>query len=96
MGPDPISAEDWRWGSAWLRVNGNSEQKKIITDTRVDFPKDYCRWVNVVDEDSTITALRNSVNKSTPYGRNSWVTQMIGEHGLESTVRPGGRPLKQQ
>ncbi len=93
-------AEDWRWGSAWVRTNGNIEQKKILLplellEDEIYFPSNiaaYLEWVNTPDEDEILRPIRNAVKRGVPYGRPAWVSQMVAQYGLESTVRlPGGQ-----
>jgi putative transposase len=85
-------AEEWQWGSAWRRVRGTAGQKSLLTAGPTDLPADYLSWLNEVEEDANLTAIRESVNKSRPYGRETWVEKMIRDYKLESTLRAPGRP----
>ena len=88
------SCEDWRWGSAWLRVFGTAVQKKLIDPVSVTLPADYIRWINTQEKQSELDTVRNSVIKSVPYGKESWVEKMVSKHKLESTLKSPGRPRK--
>ena len=85
-------AENWRWGSAWLRANGISKQKNLLSESPVDLPRNYRAWVNTPDSEKDLEDLRESVNRGAPYGSARWVELMIEKHKLESTIRRPGRP----
>ncbi len=84
--------EEWRWGSAWRRIHGTAEQKRLLDESPVGFPDDYMKWINAEGKESDLQIIRNSVNKSVPYGRDTWVDAMVSKHHLESTCRSPGRP----
>ena len=86
--------QDWQWGSAWRRVNGTKEQKKLIDASPTPFPHGYLRWINTRDKEDDLLQIRNAVNRGVPYGNTTWIEHMVGVHHLESTVRPQGRPRK--
>lgn len=84
--------EKWRWGSAWRRTYGTAEQKKLLDELPTDLPDDYIKWINTADREEDLKTIRTSVNKSVPYGRDTWVDKMVSKHHLESTMRSPGRP----
>lgn len=84
--------EEWRWGSAWMRIHGTSEQKKFLDEIPTELPDDYIKWINTEDKSDDLDMIRNSVNKSVPYGKELWVEKMVSKHHLESTLRSPGRP----
>ena len=85
--------ENWRWGSAWLRVHRTDNQKRLLDELPTDLPDDYVKWINTVDKPDDINTIRVSVNKSVPYGKELWVDKMVSKHHLESTLRSPGRPM---
>ncbi len=88
-------AENWKWGSAWKRIHGTADSRKLLDVWPVKQPKDYLDWLNEEEEDETILAkLRTSINRGQPFGNQSWSDRMIKKFGLRSTVRPRGRPRK--
>ena len=87
-----LRAEEWRWGSAWLRFYGTQTQKELLADSPVALPSDYVVWVNTPDKEANIQSIRGSVNKGTPYGSMMWVEQMVDKHKLKTTTRGAGRP----
>jgi len=44
--------------------------------------------------DRELDKLRHSMNRQSPYGNSSWQIQISRKLGLESTMRPRGRPVK--
>lgn len=88
------SCEDWRWGSAWLRINGTVVQKRLLDHMPVQLPDDYANLVNTEEKPDDLNMIRISVNKSIPYGRERWIEKMVSRYHLESTLRSPGRPKK--
>lgn len=86
--------EDWQWGSAWTRVYGTTEQKKLLGKMPAPLPDYYIKWINTVDKVDDLKMIRASVNKSIPYGRGKWVDKMVTKYHLESTLNAPGRPKK--
>jgi putative transposase len=66
-------AEDWRWGSAWLRSNGKSRIKnKYLTNPPIDIPDTYLNDLNKPLTESERDAVCHSVNKSKPFAELNW------------------------
>ena len=86
--------ENWQWGSAWRRINGNREQKKLLDRSPVPLPHGYKTWINTPDKEDDLRTIRHSLNKGVPYGRERWVDAMVTKYHLESTLRSAGRPRK--
>ena len=54
-------------------------------------------WPGFVDQPMTVgelASLRESVHRGTPFGSAQWRQASAKQHGLESTLRPRGRPRK--
>jgi len=86
------SAKDWLWSSYSESIG--KRPRLLIDEIPIDLPKS---WDNYVDEpiiESELERLRQSVNRQSPYGNLLWQTQVSKEFGLESTIRPRGRPRK--
>lgn len=88
--------EQWRWSSAWIRKNGNSKHKGLLSKWPVEESIDYFDWANrtLPYEQEQIDAIRASIKKSRPYGSGEWVSKNIKKFGLEVTLREPGRPKK--
>ena len=76
-------------GSARLRTEATTQ---LLSEPPVLLPEQYFEWINDPEQEDTLHTIRNSVNKGTPYGRESWVGAMVKEYRLETTMRGGGRP----
>lgn len=85
-------AEHWRWGSAWRRVN--RKERELLDEWTTPRPNDYLSWLNEKESDDLLEKLRTSVNRSRPFGSESWSKRMIKRFDLHATVVPRGRPKK--
>ena len=88
------SCEDWRWGSAWRRIYGTEQQKKLLNQKSFQLPGDYVNWINLAENIDSLNTIRTSLNKGVPYGRESWVDNMVLKYHLGSTLKSPGRPMK--
>ena len=83
-------AEQWAWSSvgarrkralpAWLHVGP------------VRYEGNWSTWVNRPQTDAEEAALRNCIARGSPYGGRVWQRLTAGRLGLESSLRPRGRP----
>ena len=84
------SAGDWKWSSHGERLG---EKSRDITDSPpLDLPEDWRTYVDMPLTGGELERLRQSVNRQSPYGNGPWQSQVCEELGLESTIRPKGRP----
>lgn len=84
-------AEDWPYGSLHERL-GKKPQR--LDAAYMDLPVDWPDYVNEPMEDSTLSTIRNSVNRQAPLGEAEWQLQTAAELGLLSTLNRRGRPRK--
>ncbi len=42
--------EDWQWGSAWRRIHGTGQQKKLLDQISFRLPDNYKKWINASEE----------------------------------------------
>ncbi len=85
-------AEDYRWGSLFNWLGGNSPIELAPWPIR-RLP----RWVERVNEvlsERELKTLRHSVNRSLPFGDETWTAETVKRLGLESTMQPRGRPKR--
>jgi putative transposase len=87
-------AAQWRWSSLWIREHGTAEQRVRLCDWPISRPRRWLGYVNEPETEAELKALRHSVQRGTPYGSESWVKRTARQLGLESTLRPPGRPRK--
>lgn len=85
-------AEQWRWSSLHRWSNGNAKARELISAWPIRRSTNWVEWVNEAQTDSELTALRKSVTRGCPYGAESWSAKIVTRLGLESTLRPQGRP----
>jgi len=79
------SVNDWPW-SSWCR-NELSDSCPVEVETN---------WITKVDEplpERQLTSIRESVNRQRPFGETNWQKNIASQFGLESTMRPQGRPV---
>ena len=85
-------AEDWQWSSLWRRAQGEGKLTTWLSDWPIERPRDWVARVNRPQTASELEALRLSVQRGRPFGEESWVRRMAKRFGMESTLRPCGRP----
>jgi putative transposase len=87
-------AEAWRWSSLGRLVQG------LPTPWLSDWPRGrpelqmWLKEVNRVETEGEMLALRRAVERGSPFGADAWTERTTKRLGLESTLRPRGRPAK--
>ena len=89
-------AQDWRWGSLWRQVRGKIEQAPRVDPWPVARPSDWLDYVNQPAQTIEVNTLRRCTQRGSPYGDEAWVGNVADQLGLESTLRPRGRPPKKR
>ena len=87
-------AEDWRWGSLHLWQQGSAQEKALLAPWPLRRLANWVQEVNVPQTEAELAALRRAVNRGCPFGQALWSDQIVRRLGLESTLRPQGRPKK--
>jgi len=87
-------AEEWRWSSLWRRERGDKKARAFLSEWSVNRPRNWVAWVNQPETETELEVLRRSVQRGRPFGGEMWVHRMAKRLGLESTLRPRGRPRK--
>lgn len=88
-------AEQWRWGSLWATENPEHAVLPLAA-WPIARPIDWATQVNQILDSQILASLRTSVNRGRPYGEAEWVQRTARELGLESSIRPVGRPRSQR
>ena len=88
-------AEDWRWCSLHSRVRSRTSGASWLSAWPLERPRRWVKLVNTAQSEAELAALRRSVQRGCPFGEASWSAQMVRRLGLEMTIRPHGRPRKQ-
>jgi len=85
-------AEQWRWSSAWHRVNRS--QAVPLADWPLPPGGEWIEYLNQAETEGELQALRRSAANGAPFGETIWRQATAGRLGLESTLRPPGRPRR--
>ena len=83
--------ETWRWSSLWHRMHGTGQE--FLDDSWLPVERD--EWLKQVDRpgsEAELAALRRSLLRGAPFGDATWRERTAERLGLESTLRPRGRP----
>ncbi len=88
-------AEDWAWSSLACRLAGGDVAARRLHPWPVAMPTDWLPWVNKAQTAAELEALHRSVARGRPYGSEAWVQAVVQRLGLQSSMRPRGRPRKQ-
>ena len=85
-------AEAWPWSSLAIRCGARKEIALGPGPTRL--PDDWLHHVRTAVEPAEQEAIASCIRRGCPYGSSPWVAQTVRLLGLQSTVRPRGRPKK--
>jgi putative transposase len=87
-------AEDWRWGTAFLRQT-NPLPPWLLIPTDPALPHQWPSLVNKPQTQAELDAIRNCIRRGSPFGDERWIKSSVVRLGLETTRRPRGRPRKE-
>jgi putative transposase len=87
-------AEAWRWGSLYRWQRGSAEDKSLLSAWPLARKASWIDHVNSPLTEAELAAVRRSVRRGNPLGSPQWSARTIRRLGLESTIRPQGRPRK--
>jgi putative transposase len=88
------SANDWHWSSHG-EVAG-TRSKLLVDEVSLELPDDWCSYVDESLTEKELEKFHQSVNRQSPYGDSEWQKQISRKLGLESSMRPRGRPRKKK
>lgn len=84
-------AGDWPWSSHKERVDTKSH---LVDEVPVPLPDKWYDYVNHPLTGHELEKIRRSVIRQSPYGTPAWQFDVASKLGIESTLRPRGRPRK--
>ena len=87
-------AEAWHWGSLHLRASGC--ESDLLSPGPVSVGADWVAHVNRAQSEAEIAAIHQSIARGTPFGTDHWQRIAARRLGLESSLRPRGRPKKER
>ena len=85
-------AEEWRWGSLWVRQHGDDKLKAILGDWPVTRPRNWVGLVNEPMMEKEAEGIRICIARNRPYGDEVWQDRQGKQLGLLHTFRSEGRP----
>lgn len=85
-------AEAWAWSSLTWRPDGR--RPAMLSDWPVPCPRNWLAHVNAVQTEAELAAVRHSIARGAPFGDDRWAGRIAKRLGLESSLRPRGRPKK--
>ena len=88
------SAQAWRWSSLWTRERKEGPMARSLSRWPVRRPGDWLARVNRPQDEKELSALRLSGRRDRPYGKDAWTAAVAKRLGVESSLRPIGRPKK--
>jgi putative transposase len=87
------AVDGWRWSS--LAVWNSAERPAWYSDGPARRGKDWLAHVARPQTDVEIAAIRRCAHRGCPFGHESWQRKTVAALGLQSTLRPRGRPRHQ-
>jgi putative transposase len=87
-------AQDWIWSSAAGIPHAEARPRPGLDLGPVPRPDGWLLHVNEPQTEAEVNRLRESLRRSRPFGSLPWMTQTARRLGLEATLRPLGRPKK--
>ncbi len=85
-------AEKWPWSSLVRRVQGWGLD--LLDIGPVPLPSNWLDYVNGVETEGELEAVRKSVRRGAPFGSEAWQHETAARLGLQSALQPLGRPRK--
>ena len=83
------TAQDWQWSSHRER-----QSAKLVDKLPINLPEKWAETVNMSLTDNELEKMQRSIKRQTPFGSPPWQEIICSQLGLESTIRPKGRPRK--
>jgi len=82
----------WPWSSFAVRRGRDSEM--VLSEGPVELPSHWARLVGGALGAADAEAIGSSIRRGSPLGDPSWTAATVLRLGLQSTLRPRGRPRK--
>jgi putative transposase len=88
-------AERWEWSSLAQRLGlQRCQEPPQLAAWPVSRPRAWLKLVNRPQPERELAVIRQAVQRGQPFGDETWQHQTAQQLGLESTLRPRGRPRK--
>ena len=89
-------AEAWRWSSLFRWLHGPAQDTPPLAAWPLARKAGWVEYVNIPQSEAELAAIRRSIERGNPLGGEKWTQRAIVQLGLETTLRPRGRPKKQE
>ena len=86
------SADQWPWSSHGETIG--KKERRIVCPCPVELPPFWAEFVNSPILRTELSRLHACEWRQSPYGDPLWQYELCRKLGLESTIRPRGRPRK--
>lgn len=86
-------AENWLWGSAYVRRM--SPIPWLVAPSDSALPRTWRAWGNSPQSSAEVDVLRRCLQRGLPCGDAQWAKSSAIRLGVESTLRPRGRPREE-
>jgi putative transposase len=87
-------AEQWKWSSLFHWQRDSAEDRKLLAAWPVPRKANWIDYVNLPQTEAELQAIRRSLQRGCPFGDDPWSDRVVRRLGLETTIRPRGRPRK--
>lgn len=85
-------AERWPWSSLFVPPPDCSILRPPLEVQPSVSSPDWVDYVNRPQNEKELEAIRRCIQRGAPFGQEDWVKRVAAEWGLDSTLRPRGRP----
>jgi putative transposase len=85
---------DWPWSSLAIRRGVSKESLRIVNGP-VPLSKNWLKLVDLLPNEQDLKKLENCMRRGCPYGHEDWILKTAGQLKLDLTLRPRGRPKKE-
>jgi putative transposase len=87
-------AEQWPWGSLAHWRRDTADDRALLAPWPLARKAGWVEHVNEPLTELELAAIRRSVHRGQPFGDEAWSDRTVKRLGLETTLRPRGRPRK--
>ena len=87
-------AENWRWGSLWRWLQKPEPERMLLSRWPIPRLPNWVARVNEPLSGTELAAVQRSIVRGSPYGNAEWTNSTSRRLGLQSTLRPRGRPRR--
>jgi putative transposase len=87
-------AQSWAYSSLHIRLSGDPRLQALLSDWPVAIPRNWLQLVNRLLTEKELQRIQTSLQRSRPFGSDTWTLATASRLHLDHTLRPEGRPRK--